>query len=256
MEKVFIKNRYNKNICVLVEESPEPQGLVFVMHGLGGFKEQPHIEDLAKVFRDNNYVVVRFDTTNTFGESDGNYSDATVTNYYEDLEDVINWAKTQDFFQAPFILAGHSLGAICSALYAENYPSAVKALAPISAAVSGQLSLIDQDQEEMKEWEKTGWRTTIGYSSGIVKKLKWSHMVDRLKYDLLPKADQLTMPTILLVGELDDSTPLKHQQLLFDKLPGKKELQVIKGAPHTFREKEHLAEIYQIMDRWIKNLDK
>jgi predicted alpha/beta-fold hydrolase len=110
MEKLFIKNSQNQKIAVIVEKVEKPKGLVFIMHGLGGFKEQPHIEIFAKVFKDNNYTVVRFDTTNSFGESDGDYANATVTNYYQDLEDVINWSKRQNFYQEPFILCGHSLG--------------------------------------------------------------------------------------------------------------------------------------------------
>ena len=62
------------------------------------------------------------------------------------------------------------------------------------------------------------------------------------------------MPTILIVGELDTSTLPQHQQILFDKLPGRKEIHVIKNAPHTFREAAHFSEIYQILDKWIKSL--
>jgi alpha/beta superfamily hydrolase len=93
MPKEIIKNRKGQKLAVSIEEASNQKGLVFIMHGLGGFKEQPHIETFARVFRDNDYTVVRFDTTNTFGESEGNYENATVTNYYEDLEDVINWAR-------------------------------------------------------------------------------------------------------------------------------------------------------------------
>ncbi|MBT4335499.1 hypothetical protein HOD65_03435, partial [bacterium] len=113
LEKVIIKNRKGQGIVVLLEIAPDQKGLAFVMHGLGGYKEQPHVEVFAKAFLDNNYSVIRFDTTNTFGESDGNYEDATISNYYEDLEDVIEWAKNQEWYQEPFCLAGHSLGGIC-----------------------------------------------------------------------------------------------------------------------------------------------
>ena len=85
LEKVIIKNRKGQGIVVLLEIAPDQKGLAFVMHGLGGYKEQPHVEVFAKAFLDNNYSVIRFDTTNTFGESDGNYEDATISNYYEDL---------------------------------------------------------------------------------------------------------------------------------------------------------------------------
>jgi dipeptidyl aminopeptidase/acylaminoacyl peptidase len=255
-KKLFIKNRHDQKICVLVENPEKPIGLAFVMHGLGGFKEQPHIRGFIQSFLDNNYTVVSFDTTNTFGESDGNYSDATTTNYYEDLEDVIVWSKKQDFYQEPFVLCGHSLGGICTALYAENYPEEIKALAPIAPVVSGELSFKNHKPEEMADWKKTGWRTTIGYSSGLEKKLKWSHMEDRLKYNLLEKADKLTMPTIIIVGEFDESCPPSQQEILFKAISAvRKEIHIIKDAPHTFREEDHLKEIYSVTYKWIKSLN-
>jgi len=251
-EKIFIKNRKGQKIAVLIEKPKNPKGLAFVMHGLGGFKEQPHIETFARTFFDNDYTSVRFDTTNTLGESDGDYENATLTNYYGDLEDVISWAEAQDWYQEPFILAGHSLGGICSALYAQKYPQKVKALAPVSSVVSGKLSL---QAEDTKDWQEKGWREDESRSKpGVMKRLPWSHMEDRLKYDLLPDTNKLTMLILLIVGEVDNTTPLAHQQLLYEKLPGKKEIYIIKGAPHTFREKKHLDEIHQIFDRWIKSL--
>jgi len=249
--KITIKNRKGQKIIALLDKVENAKGLVFVMHGLGGFKEQSHIETFAQAFKEKGYTAVRFDTTNTFGESDGNYENATTTNYYEDLEDVIKWAKSQNWYQEPFVLAGHSLGGICSALYAEKYPEKVKALAPISTVVSGELTL-KTDREDVKNWEKTGWRISESKSKpGVIKKLPWSHMGDRLKYDLLPEVDKLTMPVLLIVGEKDNSTPPEHQKILYDKLPGKKEFHIIKGAEHTFREKKHLDEIKNILLKWI-----
>src|SRR4030042_5738964 len=140
MEKVKIKNRKGQNIAVLLEKAQDQKGLAFVMHGLGGFKEQPHIATFAESFRDKEFKVVRFDTTNTYGESDGNYEDATTTNYYEDLEDVIGWAKFQVWYQEPFYLAAPSLGGLAITLYAEKYPEKLEGLAPISTVVSGELS--------------------------------------------------------------------------------------------------------------------
>src|SRR3989344_7367385 len=138
--KIFIKNRNDKKIAVVVDKNQKSKGLAFVMHGLGGFKEQKHIQTFADAFREKGFIVIRFDTTNTLGESDGAYEDATVTNYYEDLEDVIGWASGQRWYQEPFYLAGHSLGGLSVALYAEKYPEKVKGLIPISTVVSGKLS--------------------------------------------------------------------------------------------------------------------
>ncbi len=258
MIRKIIKNRKNQKIVVIVEKSELQKDLAFVMHGLGGFKEQPHIQVMAEAFRENGYTVVRFDTTNTLGESDGNYEDATITNYYEDLEDVIKWSESQEWYEEPFILAGHSLGGISVALFAENFPEKVKALAPISTVVSGELSIEAYRRykpDKFKEWERTGWKVEKSHSKlGTEKRLKWSHMLDRLKYNLLLRADKLTMPVLLIVGSEDKSTPPEHQKILYEALPEPKELHIIKDAPHTFRAPGHLFEMRQIFNKWIARL--
>ncbi|HKK54538.1 MAG TPA: alpha/beta fold hydrolase [Patescibacteria group bacterium] len=258
MKKIFIKNRKNQKVSVIIEKAQKQKGLIFIMHGLGGFKEQPHLEIFAEAFKEKGFTVVRFDTTNTFGESDGNYEDATLTNYYEDLEDVIKWTSTQDFYQEPFWLVGHSLGGISVAMYAENYPDKVRAVAPISPVVSGKLSKENYNPIELAKWKKTGYKEKPSVSMpGVVKKLKYNEFLDRQRYDLLPKADKLTMPVLIIVGEKDTSTPVKHQEILFKDISGnKKELHVIKDAPHTFRDKNHLQEIKGILLKWIDKYNK
>lgn len=240
-------------MAVLVEKVKNQKGLTFVMHGLGGFKEQPHIETFARAFVQAGYTAVRFDTTNTFGESDGRYEDATITNCYRDLEDVIAWAAKQEWYEEPFCLAGHSLGGICSAFYAENYPEKVRALAPISTVVSGKLTISKYAKQDLADGKKAGiFKRKSSSEPGVVRVLRWTHVVDLLKYNLLPNVGKLTMPVLLIVGENDTSTPPAHQKILLDKLPGQKELHIIKGAPHTFREPEHLAELKKIFENWIK----
>jgi pimeloyl-ACP methyl ester carboxylesterase len=249
---ITIKNRKGQNIVVIVEKVPNPKGMAIVMHGLSGNKEQSHIVVFAEAFKEEGYTTIRFDTTNTFGESDGKYEDATITSYYEDLEDVIAWSKTQEWYMEPFCLVGHSLGGISIILYAEKHPEEVKGLAPISTVLSGKLSVDVYGLEVIKQWQDTGWNEEKSPRvPGGIKRLPWSHMLDRLKYDVLPEANKLAMSVLLIVGDKDDGTPLEHQRLLYDVLPGKKELHVIKNAPHTFITPSHLKEIKKILKKWI-----
>lgn len=252
MEKIFIKNRKNQNIAIIIEKSENPKGLVFVMHGLGDSKDSDHIKMYAKCFKNNGYTVLSFDTTNTFGESDGTFEDANLITYYEDFEDVITRSESQDFFQKPFILCGHSLWAICSAFYAEQHPEKVKALAPTSTVINAELSKQNYTKEELEDWERTGRLTEDWWDFDV--RIKRSYMEAKEKFDLLKDVDKLTMPVLMIVGELDNCTPIKHQKILFDKIPGQKELHIIKESPHTFRNTKHLEEIYQIFDKRIKKL--
>lgn len=257
MEKVFIRNRHNQKLAVVIEKNLNQVGLAFVMHGQSGFKEQPHVRTFIEAFLEKDFTVISFDVANTIGESEGNAGDASITSYYEDLEDIIKWSESYKWYEEPFALAGHSLGGICTALYAENHPAKVNALAPISTIVSGKLSYEAHPKEELEEWKRTGLQIKHSKSKpGVVIRLPWSNMEDRLKYDLLKQVNQLTMPILLIVGEKDDGTPPKHQKILFDAIPGDKELHVIKGAPHTFRDKTQLDEVKQIFLKWIDKVKK
>ena len=92
-----------------------------------------------------------------------------------------------------------------------------------------------------------------------MKKVNWSFIEDGQQYDVLPKADRLTMPILLIVGENDTGTPPEHQQLFHEKLPGRKEIHIIKGVDHNFRSggelnESALREIKDIFAKWIKTL--
>jgi len=60
------------------------------------------------------------------------------------------------------------------------------------------------------------------------------------------------MPVLMIVGDQDDSTLPEHQKIFYERLPGKKEFHIIKGATHTFKDPEHLKELEEIFDQWIK----
>jgi len=255
MQNLFIQSREGKKIAVLVEGLEKRGSLAFVMHGLSGNKLQPHISAFAEAFLRNGFTVVRFDTRNTYGESEGTPEDETITSDLSDLEDVIEWARKEPWFREPFFLAGHSLGGICTGIYAEKHPERVAGLAPISTVVNWELSTQTKKYSapELALWKAAGVREAPSETSpGMIKRLAWGHVEDRMRYSLLLQAPKLTMPVLLIVGDRDEGTPPEHQKVLFDALPGPKEMHIIKGAPHTFMKAEHLEEIRQIFDTWIK----
>jgi len=248
----FISNRKGQKIAVLVERQPDQKGLAFVMHGLGGFKEQEHIVAIAAAFREAGCTVVRFDTTHALGESDGALSEVTPTKSYEDLEDVIQWASSQSWYQEPFCLAGHSLGGFCVAYYAENHPEKVKALILVAPAISGKFVASTRSHDELEEWQRRGYQEYESKSMpGVVKRVNWTFMADYQRYDLLSHADRLTMLVLIIVGEHDVRTPPAHQRQLYDLLPGKKEMHVVKCAEHGFYQESERREVQSVLLDWL-----
>lgn len=280
MSQLFVKNRSGLNVRVCID-TPEGEtdsslvvtvkGLAFIMPGLGSHHRKPEFRAMSEILTHHGYVVVSLDPTHSFGESEGDYADATFTTYATDLEDVIEWAGKNlnshmlgdhagfhVLYTEPFILVGHSLGAMSVAYYAERFPEKVKALAPLATVISGKLSLETRTPEELEKWKTLGYQETVR-SNGDTKTLKWSHMEDRLKYDLLKDAAKITMPLLMLAGELDKNTPPKHQQLFFDAVgtkAGEKEFHIIKNADHNIGRADVLPEVKEIFEKWIEKLGK
>ncbi|MCA9352530.1 alpha/beta fold hydrolase [Patescibacteria group bacterium] len=258
MEKLSLKNRKGQNIVGLLEKpNSEVKGTVIVLHGYGGFKEQPHIQAMKQAFMDNGFISFNFDATNTFGESDGEYEKATIGLHYEDFEDVANWVQEQEWFQSPLAVVGHSMGGYAVARYAEDYPNKVGLCAPIAPVVSGDLSWEAHRKAhpgELEEWKKTGWVESASASiPGVIKRQPWSHMEERLDHNLIPDAGKLTMPVFLYVGSEDDGIPPEHVQILFDAIPiGNKTLVIADGAPHTYRTEKDIQHLYHSLSEWIK----
>lgn len=254
-KKLFIKSRGSKRIAVVVENQQGQAGLVFIMHGQGGFKEQPHIRLYAQTFIECGFTVVTFDSRDTIGESEGAMEEACISSYLSDLEDVIEWAAKQVWYRESFILVGHSAGSMCGILLAQKHPERVRALVPTSVVVSGSAYIKTIPSEILDQWRKTGWRERESTSKpGVIKRVRYSAIEDVRQYDTLTEVGKLTMPVLLIVGENDKTTPPASQKQLYQLLPGRKELKVIKGAEHTFYSPEHLRQIGRILKNWIHTL--
>ncbi len=253
---IKIKNRKNKNLAIWVENEQGKNGLVFIAHGLSSTHDQAHLQKYAESFLENDFIVVRHDATNSLGQSDGKLEDATLTSYYEDFEDMIAWASSQSWYQEPFVVAGHSLGGACNLMFAYKYPEKIKALAPTSAFLNGEVTLKAYSKELMEKWKKDGYRLEESKSRpGVIKKFNWTLAEDWQKYNLMNKANLIKAPILLIVGEKDILTPLYSQQDFYNKVSStKKELHIIKGSEHTYMAKEHLDEVKDIFLEWIKKV--
>ncbi|MFM2414667.1 MAG: hypothetical protein RI911_360 [Candidatus Parcubacteria bacterium] len=245
-EKLFITNRKGERLCCVVRHHKEHRGVAVVLHGLAATKDQKMIVAAATAFADSDFTVLRFDATNSFGESDGSIEHATLTKHTEDLEDVLAWVQQQPWYSGDLLLAGHSMGGYSVARYAELHPEQVAVLFPISPVVSGELTLQSHEAYEpgyIARWKDTGWRSDMSVSSpGQIRRIPWSHMEDRLKHSLLTDVSALRMPTTIIVGSDDRVTTPEHMQLLLDAVPAQhKKLVIVPECAHVFRGDEQCS---------------
>lgn len=253
--KSQVNNSNGLKIAVEVEGDLTSDKLVFITHGLSGSKDQPHIIGMREAFVNEGYTVVSFDTTYSFGESEGDPVNATATSYISDLEDVIAWAEQQEWYKEPFALAGHSLGGISSLVYASKHPNKVSTIFPMSTVVSGKLWHEIQDPEYLKGWKEKGYYFKESQSMpGRSGNVGYGLAEDLLNYDALEFATDIKCPVLLLVGSEDEGTTPKMHQLLHDKLGGSKELHIVEGMEHTPRNQQEIDEMKKVIKDWLNKL--
>ena len=135
----WLKNSANEVIYVQVEgyEHRRNKKIAFIQHGLASNLEHSAVQTAKKAFLDNGYLVIIFDSRYSMGKSDGEVINVRLATFKKDLETVINWAKKQNFYREPFILAGHSLGGASVLQYSAENASVIDAVIPITPVVSG-----------------------------------------------------------------------------------------------------------------------
>ena len=104
-----IVNRDGENIDYTLHSGDnQVKEIVVIRHGVTGNKDRPFIIELANAIAKTGIHVLRFSFTGN-GESDGHFSDSTITKEVEDLESVL-----KAVCEYTITYAGHSMGgAVC-----------------------------------------------------------------------------------------------------------------------------------------------
>ena len=252
---VFVKNSSGEKIAILVEglENKNHKKLAFVQHGLSGHKGQSMVRQPTRAFLDNRFVVVTFDSRYSFGDSDGELEKATLTSFIEDLNAVINWAKTQDFYVEPFALSGHSLGGASVLKYAQDHPHMVSSLVPVAAMVGGKYfirSRLLNDGVNYRKWQREGKelrqiKDRKGYVSFNVVK-------DMMNYDLVRGASKIVSSTLIVTGENDLSSTIYNNDCLFYNIYAPKEFAILENCAHLYESKQNQQDLYSIIKNWLE----
>lgn len=254
VRKVSLRNRKHQRVVVLVDE-PGVKGTAVILHGLGCSKNEADVETVSRALRDEGYTAVRFDATNGVGESDGAFRKATASGYLSDLSDVVDWTCEQPWFREPLVLVGHDMGGMCAALYAAEHPTRVARLILLAPMVSGVLSYQTLEKtNNLSGWKRFGSMIWESQSRpGLIRRLDWAHMEDRLRYDLLPEAVHLRMPVLHVAHEKDKLTPVEHQEMLHQALPGShKAWYILMNAHHRLRHESHFQKLYELIRLWLR----
>lgn len=243
-EIVFIKNRRGLKMALKVVFHENPTNWVIMEHGLASRKDYPHMKVMEEVFSMHGYNVINMDATNSLNESEQDSEGITFTKHYEDLEDVIAWAKSQGM-TTPFALAGQSLGAAAVVRYASMHPHEINLLV---AAAFPWLKGSDAVKVNKKTPEilRQGYYDQVSKSTGRTLRIYRNYLDDMANYDFSKFVHKITAETHLIVGLKDGEYRIESNKRFYDLLACEKTIQWLSGVPHD------LANTPETKDKFTK----
>lgn len=108
--------------------------LVVLCHGLNCDHDFELMKRIGNLLQEKGFATLEFDF-NGHGKSDGRFSEMTIPNEIEDLEQVLEYAQDLRFVRN-IALVGHSQGAVVAAMVAGNHPEDIKAVVTLAPASS------------------------------------------------------------------------------------------------------------------------
>jgi pimeloyl-ACP methyl ester carboxylesterase len=215
----------------------EATKLAILMPGFLDSKDYPHLPKLAQALDKEGYLAIGFDVLGIW-KSKAPIELYSMSNWLEEVEDVIHFAKEKYSHIKKVIVAGHSMGGAISLLYPTRHSE-------ISAAISimggPPFVRVKTLEERMVKWKaskvKVSERDDPDGSKNVVRiEVPFTFVEDSLQYDIRKVADQVKCPVIIIAGGKDkliDLGELKEIQASFKA--GQAELKVFPQMDHDYR---------------------
>lgn len=235
-------------------EKAEAQKLAFIQHGLASNQEHPAVQMAKQAFLNSGYVVITFDSRYSIGKSSGAVDNVRLSTFEEDLNSVINWAKTQKFYAEPFAVAGHSLGGASVLQYAWEHPSSVSEVIAITPVVSGALweeSCMRDMTEFCKQWKKNG---AFSYQhNGKQVNIPYRVVEEAKSYNALDNVHKIKAKTLLVEAQNDTVIPLVDAEKLSQHFPMPRYKTLISQSGHNFETPKNQEDLKTALEFFIQH---
>lgn len=211
-------------------ENPASDKLMILVHGFTGNMHGPGniFDKLSNRLQKDGFAVIRFNFRGT-PPSEGRFEDMTVKGETKDLKEIIKFAKSRGYKKIGVL--GESLG---GTILANSYDKSLKVVVFWYPA----FDLFDTDikdyfsKEKQKELSANGFILEGNFHVGrdFVNEIK--------KIKLFSKMALITSPALFLHGDKDSQVPYQQSEKACKLAKGEKEIRIIKGADHCFRNEQ------------------
>lgn len=229
-----------------VLENPNSDKLMILVHGFTGNMHGPSniFEKLSSRLQKDGFAVIRFNFRGT-PPSEGRFEDMTVKGETKDLKEIIKFAKSRGYKKIGVL--GESLG---GTIVSNSYDKSLKVVVFWYPA----FDLFDTTIKDYFSERKQKELSTHGFISEGNFHVGKNFVNDIKKTVLFGKISFISCPVLFLHGDKDADVPYQQSEKAFKLVKGKKEIHIIKGADHCFKNEQE--EVIDLTLKFLKNIFK
>lgn len=235
-----------------LEQNKQYPAIVLV-HGFVGSKVGEHrlFVKAARYFSEKGFIVFRFDFRGC-GESEGDYSDVTLTNQIHELQSTLDYIEEiPEVNKEQITVIGHSLGGAVASLTAsiDNRVKQLLLWSPVAnpfqdiTRITGLLAVKKAAKEGVYDYQ--------GFY------ISEQFFQDLKRHEPLLSVASYKQPVLIAHAEMDEDVPKGNAQLYFDSLKNrqtKTDVFYIAKADHTFSSYSFEHQLFEKSSNWLEEV--
>ena len=237
--------------AVLATPTEATDRLVLLCHGFLSNKNSTTNRTLTGRLLDAGIATFRFDFFGQ-GGSEGPFERITLTAAVQQALTALELVGTKGYTRIG--LVGSSFGGLVAILAASRSASSGHDLSAVALKCPvpdfPEMLRLEFGEAGMERWKKGDEIPNITGGSTPVR-LRFAFYDDCLAYDAYKAAAQTQAPVLIVQGDRDEYVPLHQSRRLCDALKGRKRLEVLPGADHSFTKPEDFRRMIDLLADWM-----
>lgn len=248
VEHVRVKTTLGLNVAVVIDLPQLKKSLpwVLLLHGTTGWKEEGHIDSLAKELAAHGICAVRLDAPGS-GESEGTWQDDyRLSSYLEAVDDVYDYVSNNYQVDTARVgIWGHSMGGQVAAFVVARHPGRFSAFCGTQLSPGKVSSMIAKGDptEEGVTVETEIFGTVV---------LPKAYFDDRAQYITADAVKKLSLPQLYIAGTQDDIVPASSVKETYEAAPKPKQYIEFPTGHDYKNDSENLEKINNVTVEFFK----
>jgi len=245
IKKIFFNNSKGNKLCGILSNpaSNNSTPIIILCHGLISSKDGSTNTQLETMLNKHTISTFRFDFMGR-GESEGRFEETTISEAVDSILKAIEVLKNLGYSRIG--LVGNSFGGSASIMAASKTKDLFLLVLRSPIPNYKERDTLQKSSKQLHDWKEKG---IISYGNSEYK-IKYTFFEDFDHNNGYKVAKQVSIPTLIVHGDKDESAPIEQSKKISKLFPNCK-LKIIRDADHRYSKPEQFQKVLDLISSFI-----